>query len=78
VNAYRLSALDPVMETIVGLFDPVVRELNRGGYQFSRPFIMSSQAAQATFGLTPKPWPQMIDALIQPYLAQSQRKGERP
>jgi nucleoside-diphosphate-sugar epimerase len=78
VNAYRLSALGPVMEAIIGLFNPVVRELNRGGYQFTRPFIMSSHAAQATFGVTPKPWRQVIDDLVQPYVAQAQRKGERP
>jgi nucleoside-diphosphate-sugar epimerase len=78
IRNQRLSALGPVMEALIGLFNPVVRELNRGGYQFSRPFIMNSQAAQVTFGHTPKPWPQMIDDLIQPYLAQSQRKGERP
>lgn len=64
---YRLSALGKAMETIVGIFNPLVRELNRGRYMFTTPFVMSSEAATATFGLTAKSWDQVIVDLVHEY-----------
>ena len=54
--------------SLVGIFTPVVRELNRGSYQFEAPFVMSSQAAIDIFGMTAKPWNQVIANLVQFYL----------
>ena len=54
--------------SLVENFTPVVRELNRGSYQFEAPFVMSSQAATDTFGVTAKPWNQVIGDLVQFYL----------
>ena len=75
VTKYRLSAVGGFMEWILGLFSPLIRELNRGSYQFNHPFIMSSDAAQETFGLAPKPWPQVINDVVQPYLEYVRREG---
>jgi nucleoside-diphosphate-sugar epimerase len=69
VTDYRLSALGTGMQTIVGMFNPVVRELNQGRYMFTKPFVMSSQAATTTFGLTAKPWDQVIADLVREYRA---------
>jgi nucleoside-diphosphate-sugar epimerase len=69
VTDYRLSALGTGMETIVGIFNPLVRELNRGRYMFTKPFVMSSQAATTTFGLSAKPWDQVIADLVGEYRA---------
>ena len=38
-----------------GLFHPTVRELRETAYQFDRPFLMDSTAAQETFGISPTP-----------------------
>lgn len=67
VSDYRLSAVGSAMEALLGVFNPTIRELNRGRYQFTRPFVMSSDAAQKTFGLSPKPWETAIQDLIRPY-----------
>jgi hypothetical protein len=45
----------------------MIRELNRGGYQFNKPFIVSSKAATETFGLKAKPWEQVIRDLVIQY-----------
>lgn len=78
VSDYRLSALGKPMETLVGIFNPIVRELNRGRYQFEAPFVMSSQAATDTFDVTAKPWNQVMGDLVQSYRgSQSPQKYRR-
>lgn len=67
ISNYKLSAVGKTMESILGLFNPLIRELNKGAYQFDRPFIMNSKAATETFGLAAKPWNQTIDDLVRPY-----------
>lgn len=67
VSNYKLSAVGKTMESILGLFNPLIRELNKGSYQFDRPFIVNSKAATETFGLSPKPWNQTIADLVSPY-----------
>lgn len=76
VSDYRLSAVGKPMQTLLGLFNPLIRELNRGRYQFDRPFVMSSEAAQSAFGLSPKPWPQVISDLVQPYVSLARDHGK--
>jgi nucleoside-diphosphate-sugar epimerase len=76
VTSYKLSAVGAAMEGILGLFNPLIRELNRGAYQFNKPFVVSSEAAQKTFGLTPKPWDQIIRDLVKPYLDYSKANGK--
>lgn len=76
VSSYRVSPVGNFMESLLGLFNPLIRELNRGAYQFDRPFVMDSTAARTTFGLTPKPWARVIDDLVRPYLDLVQREGK--
>jgi nucleoside-diphosphate-sugar epimerase len=75
VADYRLSAVGKPMEALLGFFSPLIRELNRGSYQFTRPFVMSSEAATKTFGLEATPWSQMISDLVMPYLNYSKING---
>jgi hypothetical protein len=75
VTDYRLSAVGKPMEALLGLFSPLIRELNRGSYQFTRPFVMSSAAATTTFGLEAKTWSQIIFDLVIPYLNYSKTNG---
>ena len=67
VSHYRVSAAGIAMETILGLFNPLIRELNRGSYQFTKPFIVSSRAATETFGLKAKPWEKVIKDHVMEY-----------
>ena len=75
VSEYRLSAVGKPMETLLGLFNPLIREINRGRYQFDRPFVMNSEEAQLAFGLTPKPWAQVIADLVRPYVTLAKEQG---
>jgi len=76
VHDVRLSAVGPTTERILGLLNPVIRELNRGSYQFDAPFVMSSKAAEETFGLAPKPWGKVIEDLVSAY-SNSANIGQR-
>ncbi|MEH1015392.1 NAD-dependent epimerase/dehydratase family protein [Micromonospora sp. CPCC 206060] len=51
----KLSRLPVPVVRLGGLFDPTVRELREVLYQFDRPFLLDSTAAQETFGIRPTP-----------------------
>jgi len=64
----KVSSIPLSIQKIIGLFNPVVKELINSNYQFDKPFIMSDQNTRNTFGLTPKAWETIIKDLIAPYL----------
>jgi hypothetical protein len=70
-----VSPVGVFLESILGLFNPVIRQLNRGRYQFTKPYVVSSKAAQETFGLSPKPWNQVITDLVKNYKTDRQKNG---
>jgi hypothetical protein len=65
------------LENILGVFNPVIRELNRGRYQFTKPYVVSSKAAQETYGLYPKPWSKVIADLVMTYKADNQKETDK-
>jgi nucleoside-diphosphate-sugar epimerase len=54
--APRVSAMPQPMLRALGLVVPILRELREVAYQFDRPFVMDSSAAQEELGLAPTPW----------------------
>lgn len=54
-SAPRLSTMPAAALWMGGLFDPTVREFRKMIYQFQRPFVLDSDAAQKTFDLDPTP-----------------------
>ncbi len=50
----------------MGLVWPLMRELRETEYQFRDDFIMDSSAAQATFGLKPTPWEEIVEVMVRP------------
>ena len=63
----KVSSVSPLMEKMLGLFNPIIRELNQANYQFNEPFIMSDEKARKAFGLKPKPWERVIGDLVKNY-----------
>jgi len=51
----------------LGLVVPLIRELPEVGYQFERPFVLDSSAAQVQFALTPTPWDELLAGLVEAY-----------
>jgi nucleoside-diphosphate-sugar epimerase len=75
VTDYKVAPVGILLENILGVFNPVIRELNRGRYQFTKPYVVGSKAAQDTFGLSPKPWGQVIRDLVKNYKTDSEKNG---
>lgn len=63
----KVSSVPVVIEKMLGVFNPVMRELSLSAYQFNEPFIMSDENTRKTFGLNPKPWNQFISDLVSEY-----------
>ena len=53
--------------TILGIFNPMIRELNNGSYQFNAPFVIDDSVTRRTFSIAPTPWSTMIKNLVQSY-----------
>jgi nucleoside-diphosphate-sugar epimerase len=60
----RVSAVPPAVLAGMGLVWPLMRELRETEYQFRDDFVMDSSAAQATFGLKPTPWEEVVAATV--------------
>lgn len=60
--APRLRRIPDLAVRAGGLFVPMLREVAEMLYQFDRPFVMDSSAAQERLGLAPTPWEEMIAA----------------
>ena len=73
----RAAGIEPVtvrehptaLLRLLGLVNPMVGELAEVAYQFERPFVIDSSAAETTFGLTPVPWEEMTAAQVLAYRA---------
>ena len=64
VGAVGVRALPPVLMHGMGLVWPLMRELRETEYQFRDDFVMDSTAAQATFGLKPTPWEEIVAVTV--------------
>ena len=64
VGEVRVRMLPPVLLHGMGLVSPLMRELRETEYQFRDDFVMDSSAAQATFGLKPTPWEEILEASV--------------
>ena len=72
----RVAGVDPVpvgehpawLMRGFGLVNPVIREFAEVSYQFERPFVLDSSAAERTFGLTPTPWDEVLAGMVAAYL----------
>lgn len=60
----KMRTLGAGMLRTAGVFNPTIRELVEMLYEFDRPFIMDSSAAQATFGLAPTQWDEVIAEIV--------------
>lgn len=63
----KVSQVPGAMVAVLGLFNPVMREMAETNHQWDRPFVMDDTAARRAFGMEPTPWPQLLDGVIEFY-----------
>ena len=71
VGSVSVSAIPSAVLAGMGLVWPLMRELRETEYQFRDDFVMDSSAAQATFGLEPTPWKEVLAVTVQAPVAGS-------
>jgi nucleoside-diphosphate-sugar epimerase len=64
VGEVRVGEIPRVVVRGMGLVWPLMRELRETEYQFRDDFVMDSSAAEATFGLKPTPWAEIVAATV--------------
>jgi nucleoside-diphosphate-sugar epimerase len=67
VGPIKSSPVPGFLMTVMGVFQPVIRELKETDYQRERPYILDDRAARDTFGLEPTSWSDIIDGLVTSY-----------
>ena len=67
VAAPSVSSVPLAMQKLIGIFNPVIKELLNSNYQFDKPFLMNDTKTRNTFGLNPKKWEKVIGDLISAY-----------
>ncbi|HWS57371.1 MAG TPA: NAD-dependent epimerase/dehydratase family protein [Actinotalea sp.] len=67
VPAVAVSELPQALLAAMRLVSPMMRELPEVAYQLERPFVLDSGLTQATFGLAPTPWDEVLAAQIAAY-----------
>jgi nucleoside-diphosphate-sugar epimerase len=65
----KVSEVPGALLKVMGLVNPLIRELPEVAYQLREPFVLDSSAAQAMFGLAPTPWPEVLTATLASYRA---------
>lgn len=51
-----VTAIPGLILTAGSRFVPLIREIKDMSYQFTRPYVLDSQAARTQFGIEPTPW----------------------
>lgn len=74
-KAGRVSGLPVPVLRVLGIAVPLLRELAEEGYQFDKPFVMDSGAAQRELGLRPTPTAEVIASTVAWFRAQSASKA---
>lgn len=64
-HAPKVSPAPRLILRMMGLFNPVVRELDEMLYEFTQPFIVESGRFEATFGLSATPLPEAIHETVE-------------
>ena len=62
-----VAVLHRPLVRLAGAVSPTIREVGEVLYQFERPFVMDSGAAQRTFGQPPTPWEDALAAVVAQY-----------
>lgn len=70
VEPVAVGEVPPSMLRLLGLLNPVVRQLPEVAYQRERPLLLDSTAAQQTFGLAATPWDEVLAGLVRAYREQ--------
>ena len=63
----RVAAVSRAVLRLGGVFSPLLRELPEMLYEFDRPFVLDSRAAERTFDLAATPWDEQVAAQVAAY-----------
>ncbi len=65
VARVKVSQVPDLALRVLGLVNPLMREIHETAYQFDRPFVLDDRAARSTFGLEPTPWRELLAGVVE-------------
>jgi hypothetical protein len=63
----KASSVPSILLTVMGVFQPMMKELKETDYQRERAYVLDDSAARQAFGLEPTPWPELLDGMVTHY-----------
>ncbi len=67
VKRVKVSQVPAAALWALGLFTPMIRELQETMFQFDAPFVLDDTETRTVFGMEPTPWSEMLNAQIAAY-----------
>lgn len=67
VAPVKVGAVPALMLRMVGVVNPMIRELGETDYQFASDFVLDDSRARAAFGMEPTPWATMLADQVAAY-----------
>jgi hypothetical protein len=67
VKHVKVGQVPAVALWALGLFTPMIRELQETMFQFDAPFVLDDTETRTTFGMEPTPWSEMLSEQIAAY-----------
>lgn len=67
VKHVKLSTVPTAVLRVLGLFNPLVRELPKTMYQFEAPFVIDDTSTREILGLEPTPWHDVLCTTVNAY-----------
>ncbi len=67
VAPVSVSTVPSALLRVLGVFQPVIRELKETDYQRERAYVLDDSAARETFGLEPTAWSEILALVVDAY-----------
>ena len=70
VPRVKVSSVPSILLTVMGVFQPVIRELKETDYQRQRSYVLDDSAVRMAFGIEPTPWSDLLADMVAHYRVQ--------
>ncbi len=67
VPLVKVSRVPSILLSVMGLFQPMLRELKETDYQRQRSYVLDDSAARMAFGIEPTPWDDLLAGMVGHY-----------
>ena len=69
VASVKVSSVPSILLAVMGVFQPMLKELKETDYQRERSYVLDDSAVRMAFGIEPTPWSDLLAGMVGHYRA---------